>query len=51
MNRFVLLDAKDFYDYALLALAVEFGVEDTLPGAEVELAVGDGQGGFVVEQE
>ena len=27
--------AHDFYDYPLGALAVEFGVKDALPGAEV----------------
>jgi len=44
-------DAEDFYDDALAALAVEFGIEDALPGAEVELAVGDGEGGFVMQEQ
>jgi hypothetical protein len=33
-----------FYYDSFAALAVEFGVEDALPGAEVELAVGNGHG-------
>ena len=46
-----LLHAEDFYDDALAALAVELGVEDALPGAQVEFAVGDGQCGFVVQEQ
>ena len=42
--------AEDFDDDAFGALAVELGVEDALPGAEVEATGGDGQGGFVVEK-
>ena len=47
----MLLHAEDFDDDALAALAVELGVEDALPGAEIELAVGDGQCGLVMEQQ
>ena len=35
MPRTLLLDTEHFYDDALGALAVEFGVKDALPGAEV----------------
>ena len=43
--------AEHLDDDALAALAVELGIEDALPGAEVEMAAGDGQGGLVVEQQ
>ena len=43
--------AEDFDDDALAALAVELGLEDTLPGAEIELAVGDGQCCFVMQKQ
>jgi hypothetical protein len=35
--------AHDLDDDALGALAVEFGVEDALPGTQVEASAGDGQ--------
>jgi len=47
----LLLHSKDFHDDAFAALAVEFGVEDALPCAQIKLAVGDRQSGFVVEQQ
>ena len=34
--------ADDFYEDALFAFAVEFAIEDLLPGTEIELAAGDG---------
>jgi len=46
-----LCDSEDFYDDSFAALAVEFGVEDALPGAQVESAIGDREGGFVVEEQ
>ena len=45
------LHAKNFDDDALTALSVEFRVKDALPGAQIELAVGYWQSGFVVQQQ
>ncbi len=46
-----LLDAEDFDDDAFAALAVELRIEDPLPGAEVETAVGYRQRGLVVQEQ
>jgi hypothetical protein len=46
-----ILFTHDLHDYALVALAIELSVEDLLPWAEVELACGDGDNDFVVNQE
>ena len=46
-----LLHAEHFHDDAFAALAIELGVEDALPGAEIELAVGYGQSSFMVQEE
>ena len=43
--------AQHFDDDALASLAVELGIEDALPCAEIELALCDRQRGFVVEQQ
>ncbi len=43
-------NAEDFDDDALSALTVKLGVEDALPCAEIELAIGDGQCGFVMQE-
>ena len=44
-------DAEDFDDDAFGALAVELGVEDALPRAEIEAAARDRQSRLVVEQQ
>lgn len=31
-----------FDDYALAALSIEFTIKDTLPGAEIDMAISDG---------
>ncbi len=46
-----LFDAENFDDHPLAALAVELGIENTLPGTKVEVAVGDRQSGLVVQQQ
>ena len=38
-------------DHPFVALAVEFGIENLLPGAEVELPVGDRDDDFVVDDQ
>src|SRR5262249_19740204 len=38
--------ANNLYEHALFAVAVELGVEDLPPGAEVELAARDGDAHF-----
>ena len=38
--------ANDFYENTLFAFAIEFAVKDLFPGAEVELAFGDGDDHF-----
>ena len=45
------IDAHDLDDHALLSLPIEFRVEDPLPGAEIELPVGDWDDNFVVDQQ
>ncbi len=42
--------SHDLHDYSLRPLAVEFGIEHPLPGAQIELACGDRQDDFVVHQ-
>ena len=37
------------HDHALAALAVELGVKDALPGAEIELARCNGQNDFMMD--
>src|SRR3954464_6054939 len=44
-------DPQDLHDDAFGALTVEFGVEDALPGSEVEPTLGDRKGGLVVEEQ
>jgi hypothetical protein len=46
-----LFDAEDFDDDAFATLPVELRIEDALPGAEVEAAVGYRQHGFVVQEQ
>src|ERR1035437_6433061 len=45
------LFAHYFNDDSFVALAVEFGVENLLPGAEVEFSVGDRNDDFVVNDQ
>lgn len=40
------LFADDFHQHPLSAPSVELPVEDLLPGAEIQLALGDGVHGF-----
>ena len=47
----VLADAQHLDDQPLRTAAVELGVEDLLPGAEVELAVGDRHDRLVVDEQ
>ena len=43
--------SDDFDDDPFGALPIEFTVEETLPGAKVDPAIGDGQDNLVMEQE
>jgi len=45
------LFSHHFNEHSFVALAVEFGVENLLPGAEVEFPVGDRNNDFVVNQQ
>src|SRR5450756_1589942 len=45
------LFSHHFNDHSFVALAVEFGVENLLPGAEVEFSVGDREDDFVVNDQ
>src|ERR1700690_1330796 len=45
------LFSHHFNDDSLVALAVEFGVEDLLPGAKVEFTAGDRDYDFVVNDQ
>ena len=45
------LFSHHFNDHSFVALAVEFGVENLLPGAEVEFPVGDRDNDFVVNDQ
>src|SRR6185437_14869330 len=40
-----------FHNYPLAALAVELGIKNALPSAEIELARGDGQDNLVVDEQ
>jgi len=44
-------DPQNLHDDSLGALTVELGVEDALPGSEVEAALRDRKGGLVVEEQ
>jgi len=46
----VSLFAHHLHQHALLALAIELRVEDTLPRTEVKLAIGDRQNHLMVDQ-
>src|SRR5579883_3453584 len=43
--------SHQLYNDVLAPLAVEFGVEGALPGAKVEVAIGDGKRDLVVQQQ
>ncbi len=43
--------SQQLHDDAFAALAIKFGIEGALPGAEVQMAVGDGQSDFMVQQQ
>jgi hypothetical protein len=43
--------AHHFHDHPLVALAVEFGIEDPLPGSQVEFALGDRNDDLVVDEQ
>src|SRR5664279_4381551 len=45
------LFSHDFYDDSLVTLAVELGIENLLPGTEVESSVGDRDDDFVVNDQ
>ncbi len=38
--RRIVINAQDFYNDTLAALAIEFRVKNTLPGAQIQSAVG-----------
>src|SRR3954447_14499514 len=50
-SRVGVLLAQDLDDHALWAPPVEFGVEDLLPGAEIEATGGHGHDHLVVHQQ
>lgn len=43
--------SQHFHDHSLSPLSVEFRIENPLPGTQVELAIGNRQGGFVMEKQ
>ena len=50
-HRPQLLLAHYFYDHSLVALSIEFGVEDSLPGSQIEFAGSDRHDYLVVNQQ
>jgi hypothetical protein len=45
-----LADSEDFYDHALSSLTIELGIEDALPGTEVEATIRHRKRCLMVEQ-
>jgi hypothetical protein len=41
---------QHFYNYALATLAIKFGIEDSLPSAQVQPTTGHGKGGLMMKQ-
>jgi hypothetical protein len=50
-DKLIRLFSHDFNDYFFVALAVEFGVENLLPWAEIEFPVGDRDDDFMVNDQ
>src|SRR5229473_3329813 len=50
-NSEAALLAHHFHDYALVPLAIKFGVENSLPGAEIQPAGSDRDDNFMVNEQ
>jgi len=50
-HRRWLLDSQHLHNHTFPSLPVELGIEDPLPGSQVQLAVGHRKGGLVMQQQ